>query len=106
MLLEKYIFNISIVLQFSCFIQTREVTVGHVQILTWGISVKKERKEENEPGSYWGVIQLYLEKCTGRYFKVRDRGQYVNSKLLFKKFFKNILKYIFKYIYICYKIKT
>ena len=40
-------------------------------------------------------IQLYSEKCTGRYFKVRDddlssKHGYVNEKLL-----ENILIYIF-----------
>ena len=61
---------------------------------------------------YQEIVQLYSEKCTGRYFKVRDddlfskQGPYVHSKWYLSKLLENIFKYKFTYIYICYKIKA
>jgi hypothetical protein len=54
-------------------------------------------------------IQIYSEKCTGRYFIERDddlsskQGSLCTFKII-QKLLKNILKYIFAYIYIFYKI--
>ena len=54
------------------------------------------------------VVQVFSEKCTGRYFKVRDddlsskQGSLCTIKKIgtYKKILKNIFKYIHIYIYL------
>ena len=63
---------------------------------------------------YWTkyVLQLFLKRCTGRHFKVRDddlsskQGSLCTFKMILIKAFENILNFIFTCFYICYKIQT
>ena len=52
-------------------------------------------------------VQLYSEKCTGQYFKVRDRVIMYVQNDIYEKYSKICVSilYVYKYIYISNKLK-